>query len=287
MTESFFSDQVLPIALFIIMFGIGITLQVKDFTEVFMQPKAILLGLSIQALLVPLLAFGLNELWPLSPAAKTGLVLIAACPGGSASNLLTHLLRGRVALSVSLTAINSLLVLITLPLVTNLALTLYLGRDAEIQLPFWRTFGEVLITVILPVGIGMLVRACLPRLSQRLSQPLRYLLPLILLGVFAGVLFFEDRGPEGQSNFWSLMLPCLAFNLLSALIGFLLPRWAGVEKDGQYTIAIEVSLRNSAIAIFVASSLLKLPAVALIAVVYSSFTFFSTALWAWLIKRLT
>jgi len=285
MPESFFSDQVLPIALFVIMFGIGITLQVKDFAEVFVQPKAILLGLSIQALLVPLLAFALNELWPLSPAAKAGLVLVAACPGGSASNLLTHLLRGRVALSVSLTALNSLLVLITLPLVTNLALTLYLGRDTEISLPFWRTFGEVLTTVILPVGIGMLVRARLPQLSERLNQPLRYLLPLILLGVFAGVLFFEDRGPDGQSDFWALMLPCLAFNALSASLGFLLTRWAGVEKDGQFTVAIEVSLRNSAIAIFVASSLLKLPAVALIAVVYSSFTFFSTALWAWLIKR--
>lgn len=285
MPESFFSDQVLPIALFVIMFGIGITLQIEDFAEVFLQPKAILMGLSIQALLVPLLAFGLNELWPLSPAAKAGLVLVAACPGGSASNLLTHLLRGRVALSVSLTALNSLLVLLTLPLVTNLALTLYLERDTEISLPFWRTFGEVLTTVILPVAIGMLLRNRLPRLSERLNQPLRYLLPLILLGVFAGVLFFENRSPDGQSDFWRLMLPCLIFNALSALLGFLLSRWVGVEKEGQFTIAIEVSLRNSAIAIFVASSLLKLPAVALIAVVYSSFTFFSTALWAWSIKR--
>lgn len=286
MPESFFSDQVLPVALFVIMFGIGITLRFKDFAEVFVEPKAILLGLFIQALLVPLLAFGLNAFLPISAAAKAGLVLVAACPGGSASNLLTHLLRGRVALSVSLTAINSLLVLLTLPVVTNLALDLYLGRDTEIELPFWRTFGEVFTTVILPVGIGMLVRDRLPGWSQRLQPVLRYLLPLILLLVFAGVLFFEDRGPDGQSAFWALLLPTLLFNFLSAMVGFLLPRLAGVELDGQYTIAIEVSLRNSAIAIFVASSLLKMPNVALIAVVYSAFTFFSTALWAWLIKRL-
>jgi bile acid:Na+ symporter, BASS family len=283
--ENFFSDQALPVALVIIMFGIGITLEVGDFRRVFARPRALLIGVGTQMLLVPALAFGLNALLPLSPVHQAGLVLISACPGGSASNLLTHMMKGRTALSVSMTSVNSLLVLFTLPLVTNLALNFYLDQEKMVELSFWQTFGKVFITVIIPVGGGMLVRYFFAELSEKLRPILRYVMPGLLLLVFAGVFFLEDSGVQEEGVFRKLLWAGLLFNLGCATLGFLLARLGGVKKDGQYTIAIEISLQNSAIAIFIASSLLEQPKVSLVAVVYSSFTFFSTALWAWLIRR--
>lgn len=267
------------------MFGIGITLEGKDFRYVFVKPKAILTGVGTQMILVPVLAFGLNLVLPLSPIHQAGLVLIAACPGGSASNLLTHLMKGRTALSVSMTAINSFIVLFTLPLVVNLALNLYLDQDKTVSLTFWQTFGKVFATVIVPVGLGMLMHYFFTEWTEKLRGPMRYLMPGLLLLVFAGVFFFEESGVKDDGVFRKLLLTGIAFNFACALTGFLIAWLSGIKKDGQYTIAIEISLQNSAIAIFIASSLLKQPEMSLVAVVYSSFTFFSTALWAWLIRR--
>ena len=277
----------LPMALVIIMFGIGITLEVGDFRKVFVKPKAFFVGVGTQMLLVPALAFGLNYWLPLSPVHKAGLVLISACPGGSASNLLTHMMKGRTALSVSMTSINSLLVLFTLPLVTNLALNLYLDQDKVVELSFWQTFGQVFTTVIIPVGAGMLARYFFTELSEKLRPILRYVMPGLLLLVFAGVFFLEDSGVQEKGVFRQLLFAGLIFNFACAFMGFFMAWVSGVKKDGQFTIAIEISLQNSAVAIFIASTLLKQPEVSLVAVVYSSFTFFSTALWAWLIMRLS
>ncbi len=285
MPPNFFSQYLVPAGLAVIMFGIGINLHFRDFAHVFRRPKAFVVGIATQLLLLPVLAFLIATPWHLPPAVKAGLVLLAACPGGSSSNLITHLLRGRVALSVAMTALNSLVILVTIPLLTNLALQFYMGAETELRLPFWPTIREIALTILLPTVLGLAFNARFPRTAARLEKPLRYLLPLVLLLIFSGVIFFEEGSQQRLGAARHIILPAFLLNLGGAFAGGLIARVAGLSIRGQFTIAIEVGLQNSALAIFVATKLLQQPDMAMVAVVYSGFTYFTTVLWAYLIKR--
>lgn len=281
------SDNLMPIAIAIIMMGIGLNLHFKDFRRVFLKPKAILVGLASQMLLLPILAFVMVWFWPMDPIYKVGVILIASAPGGTASNLVTTMLKGRIALSVSLTSFNSFLILFSIPAFVSLALRAFLGKEAEIQLQFADTFQEILFTVVLPVLGGILINEYGPaKLVERIKPSLRYILPGVLLGIFA-LAFFSGEGHRGASLLenWSLLLPLLIFNLLTMIMGFQLAKYSGINHDGAYTIAVEMGLQNSALAIFIATQVLENHEMALLAIIYSSFSFFSTWLWAWIMKH--
>lgn len=282
------SDLLMPIAIAIIMFGIGITLKFKDFSRVFLKPKAILTGLSLQMLALPVLAFIMIYFWPIEPIYKAGFILIASAPGGTASNLVTHMLKGRVALSVSLTSFNSLLILFTIPLFVNLALQVFLGKETEVNISFENTFREILLTVVLPVVAGILSNQYTSdAFTQRLNKPLRIILPALLLIVFL-LAFFNQEGEESGLGFFNnleLFFPLLIFNAGTMLVGYLVAKLAGIRHDGRYTIAVEMGLQNSALAIFIATSVLNSPEMATVAVIYTSFTFITTWLFGWLMKH--
>lgn len=282
------SDLLMPIAIAIIMFGIGITLKFKDFSRVFLKPKAILTGLSLQMLALPVLAFIMIFFWPIEPIYKAGFILIASAPGGTASNLVTHMLKGRVALSVSLTSFNSLLILFTIPLFVNLALQVFLGKETEVDISFENTFREILLTVVLPVMAGILSNQYTSdAFTQRLNKPLRILLPALLLIVFL-LAFFNQEGEESGIGFFNnleLFFPLLLFNAGTMLIGYLVAKKVGIRHDGRFTIAVEMGLQNSALAIFIATSVLESPEMATVAVIYTSFTFITTWLFGWLMKH--
>ncbi|MEX0986928.1 MAG: bile acid:sodium symporter family protein [Bacteroidales bacterium] len=281
-----FSAYFLPVTLAIITLGMGLSITHKDFKNVFFRPRAVLIGICCQILLLPLIAFSIALLTDLDPYLKVGVIIIAACPGGATSNLVTYLLNGNVALSISMTALNSIITLVSIPVNVSIALMVFLHTDAEVRLDVWDTILKVFLLTIVPAYIGITIRHRKSRLAQRLNRPLKILLPLILLLVYIGVLFIDEGDKSAtRIDFWNLMPVTLLLNALSMFIGWQIAWLTRLKKRDRFTIAIEVGLQNSALAIFVASTLLGNRTMALVAVVYGSFTFFSTALFGWGIKR--
>jgi BASS family bile acid:Na+ symporter len=276
----------MPIALAIIMLGIGLGISFGDFRRVFAYPKAIITGLICQMVVLPLAAFVIAFLWPADPVFKVGLVLIACCPGGTASNLVTHLLRGRVALSVSLTSFNSFLIIFTIPMILGVATYVFLQKGSDVHLSFWRTLENVCFTIILPVVAGILIKNRMPDLASRLKKPLRYILPAILLFVFAFLLFLDsdtDYGGVVGRNLW-LIAPALILNISTIVLGFIIAGMVSISHDGKFTIGIEMGLQNSALAIFIGHQLLQSAEMVAVALVYSGFSFFTTLGMAYLLK---
>ena len=279
------SDLLIPIAIAIIMFGIGLTIRFKDFKRIVLRPRPILAGLVSQMFFLPLLAFILFYFWPIDPIYKMGFILIAACPGGTASNLVTFLLRGSLALSISLTAFTSLLIVVTIPLVVQLASAAFLHEEQKIALSFLSILSDISMTVLLPAFCGLLVNEFIPSISKKLETPLKYILPAVLFSVFAYVLFFNDESSSSGSfeGFELLFIPALILNVVTMLVGYLFSKKLRVGHRDSYTIAIQVGLQNSALAIFISDQLGN-HEMAVVAIVYGSFTFFTTWLIAWWLK---
>jgi len=282
-------EWMMPLAIGIIMFGIGLHLQFKDFERVFLKPKAILSGLFAQLVLLPLLAFGISYYWPISDSYKVGIILIAACPGGTISNLLTHFLKGKVALSVSLTAFNSFIIVLTIPLWMQLGFSVFRDQSQSIHLDFMDTFLEVLTTVIIPVSLGLLCRRYFSELSKRLVQPMNYIMPGLLLLVFIIALFFGSNTEIQQIELirknTSLLLLLLLLNISTVIAGFYFAGLMQLSHKSKYTIAIEMGLQNSALAIFIANNVLHSSEMVMVAVIYGSFTFFTTLFLGYFLKR--
>ncbi len=286
MNASNFSDIMLPIVLIVIMFGMGLSLTLKDFKRIIFHPKPIATGLVAQMVALPVIAFLLIGFTGLDPVIKVGFILIAACPGGTAANLIVYLLNGRIALSVSLTGINSLLILITLPLIVNLALLVFLGRTTEITLPVMDTISKILYTVIIPVFTGVYIRRKYPQLSDKIQKPLKYIMVSLLFLVFAIIIIFEEQKAGGGISSYMNVIPwAFALNVTAIFASYYFSNGLKLKKPDNYTISIEVGMQNSALAIYVASSLLENHQMAVVAVIYSSFTFFSTAFFGYLLKK--
>jgi BASS family bile acid:Na+ symporter len=281
-----FLDYLLPISIAVIMFGIGLGLTVSDFKRVLVSPKAVLFGLFGQLILMPLIGFGIAFAFDLDPIYQLGIVLIAACPGGTSSNIVTFMLKGRVALSVSMTAFNSFLIILTIPFILNLAFSLFWTSNREVNLSILDTFRDVLLTVFIPVLLGLAARHYFPNFINKLRKPLRYILPGIMFLVFLLVLINEKQsGDKSLVEYWDLLLPALCLNVLVMFVGFFSSGAAGINHEGKFTIAIEMGLQNSALAIFLANNVIQIEGLSLIAVLYGSFSFFTTLIIAYLMKR--
>ncbi len=285
--QSLFSEIFLPVTLAIITLGMGLSLTQKDFRNIFLHPKAVITGLSSQMILLPAIAFGIASLFRMDPLFKVGLMIIAACPGGATSNLITYLLRGNVALSISMTALNSLITLITIPLIVTLSLEAFVHKDAAIHLRVGETILNVFLITIVPAYAGTRVRKWKPEFADSLERPLRVILPLLLLVIYAGVIFLNGGGESASRRDFVTIFPyTLLLNAAAMITGLLVARSLRLKVINQFTITIEVGLQNSALAIFVASTLLNNHSMALVPVVYGSFSFFSTLGFGWLVKKI-
>jgi len=285
--QSLFSEYFLPVTLAIITLGMGLSLTDKDFRNIFLQPKAVIIGLCCQMVLLPVIAWLIVRSINIDPLFKVGLMIIAACPGGATSNLITYLLRGNVALSISMTAMNSMITLVTIPLVVHFSLEAFVHEDAAISLNVGETVIKVFLITILPAFVGTRIRKNYPNFSLMLERPLRMVLPLLLLLVYAGVIFIDQGTSAGtRSDFIRIFPYTLLLNILAMVSGFLVARVLRLRVINQFTISIEVGLQNSALAIFVAATLLNNNDMALVPVVYGSFSFFSTLLFGWSVKKL-
>ncbi|MEU6024531.1 bile acid:sodium symporter family protein [Micromonospora sp. NPDC047134] len=275
----------LPIALGVIMLGLGLGLTVADFRRVAHHPKAAVIALACQVLLLPALCFGLVLAFGLPPELAVGMMLLAASPGGTTANLYSHLFGGHVALNITLTAINSVLAVFTLPIVVNLSAAYFLADGRSIGLQFDKVL-QVFAVVLVPVILGMLVRAWVPRLAASLNRPVRILSVVVLVAVIAGTVI-GDR--ENLADYFvSVGLAVLAFNLLSLAIGYGVPRLAGVDRDAAKAAGFEIGIHNSTLAITIALSpaLLDSSRMAVPAAVYALVMFFTAAAFGYLVNRL-
>lgn len=272
----------LPIALAVIMFGLGLDLTLQDFARIGRRPRPVAVALACQLLLLPLICFGLVILFALPPILAVGMMLLAASPGGTVANLYSHLFRGDVALNISLTAINSIIAVVTLPLVVNLAIAFFQPGDLAVGLQFRKTV-EVFLIVLVPVALGMLVRGFRPGFADAMDRPVRIASVVILTVVVVGA---------ALSNLNVLVndLPSLAgitvsFCVLSLGVGYVVPRLLRIDRPQAVASAFEVGIHNATLAIVVAQSVLMSPQMSLPAAVYGVLMFPLAAIFGLIVKR--
>ncbi|HCS61865.1 MAG TPA: bile acid:sodium symporter [Microbacterium sp.] len=261
----------LPVALGIIMLGLGLSLTVADFARVLKQPKAVAIALVCQLLILPVLCFGLVLLFQLPPVLAVGMMMLAASPGGTTANLYSHLFRGDIALNISLTAVNSVIAVITLPLITNFAIMYFQPFDNQLGLQ-WDKALEVFAIVLLPVAVGMLVRKFWPKFADAMDKPVRIASVIILVVVIAGAV--ASNWALLAENFAQLALITIVFCLISLAIGFAVPRMLKVGKHQSIATSFEIGIHNATLAIVIAQSVLGSMELSLPAAVYGVLMFF-------------
>ncbi|MEO1234567.1 MAG: bile acid:sodium symporter family protein, partial [Myxococcota bacterium] len=253
MKDSILTSVILPLSLFVIMLGMGLSLVTDDFARVFRRPKAFLIGTLNQILLLPILGFGIALGLGLEPAFAVGLILIAACPGGVTSNLITHVARGDTALSISLTAVNSFITVFSIPLIVSLALATFMS-GGSIQLPIIETVAKIFGITILPVSIGMLLRARAPGFAQVMEGPVRTastaLFVLIVVGIIAANIDLL------RTHLPRMLGVLMLLNVSTMLLGFSMSRLGGLNLREAISITIESGIQNGTLAIVIATSLL-------------------------------
>ncbi len=271
----------LPIALGIIMFGLGLSLTPDDFRRVARHPRAVAVALACQLLVLPAICFGLVKLFDLPPLLAVGLLLLAASPGGTSANLFSHLFRGDVALNVTLTAVNSVIAIVTLPLITNFAIEHY-DLDDSVSLPFSKVI-EVFAIVLVPVAIGMVVRSSATTWAQRMDKPVRIGSAVILAVLVLGILL--DQRDNVGDYLADVGIAAAAFCAISLVTGYVVPRAAGVRDEQAIASSMEIGVHNGTLAIFVAVEVLESTPISVPAAVYSIIMFAFAALWGTLISR--
>jgi BASS family bile acid:Na+ symporter len=280
MESSVLTTSLLPVALGIVMLGLGLSLTIADFARVVRFPKAVLVGLFAQTVVLVAIAYLLARLAGLPPELAVGLMLLAASPGGATANIYSHLAHGDVALNITLTAVNSLLALVTLPLIVDASLAHFLGQDQYVPPPT-RKIVEVAAIIVVPVVLGMALRAGLPRLAAALERPIRVFAVLVLAAVIMAAIVAEwERLPGFIAAVGAV---CLAFNLLSMAIGYGLPRVLALPRGQAIAISMEIGIHNGTLAIFIALNVLQNAAMSVPAAVYSIIMFVTASVFtAWL-----
>jgi len=262
----------LPISLFIIMIGIGMTLTPRDFRQVAVYPRGIIVGTLTQILLMPALAFLLIPVFGLSSAMAVGLVVIAACPGGTTSNLLAMLARGNVALSIVLTVVANLITIISLPLLTNLALDLYMDASETIRLPLERTIGTLVLIVLLPITIGMFLRSRFPEQSRRAESAVSLFGGLVLV-VLVVAIVYGVRNEIGE--LLSQAGPATVSLIVSGIaVGILAGRLSGLTQRESMAVAMELGIKNATIGLLITVNLLGSETMSIPSAVYGVLMFF-------------
>jgi BASS family bile acid:Na+ symporter len=241
----------LPVALGIIMLGLGLSLKFADFRNVFAQPRAVLAGLLCHSVVLPLLCLVLMLALNLPPAISVGMMLLTVSPAGTTGALLTHLARGDVALSIVMAAVTSVLSIVTLPLVSNLSFLLFYGEGEAVSLDMAQIV-QFFAIAILPALAGMWIRSHYPALSDRLERPVKLLATLFLAAivVFALASNWKLAGQWGPS----VGLVALLFSVIALTVAYYLPRLLGVEHRQAAALALTTGIHNAALVITMAMS---------------------------------
>ncbi|MFV1998584.1 MAG: bile acid:sodium symporter family protein [Acidiferrobacterales bacterium] len=258
---------ILPIGLVLVMAGMGLSLTPNDLKRVFVFPRAGLIGLGGQLLMVPAIAFVLIAIYQPPPAIAIGAVLMAACPGGITSNGYTFASRGDAALSVTLTAISSAVTVFTMPLLIYIALQMFSVNGEKVAMSISQVMGTLFLLAVLPVGSGMLVRYRWPEFTLRLIEPMRnvtlgMLILIIVISVVTGWSTIRE-------NFADTALVAFSLNIIAMGLGHTIARLARLPEDQVIAITFEIGIQNLSLALTVAMVLLERPDIAAFALVYA------------------
>lgn len=261
------SALVVAVALMCIMFGMGLSLTINDFKRIVREPRAVLVGLINQLILLPLIGFALVSLLDLSTAVSIGIMILVACPGGATSNLISHLAKGDTALSVTLTAVASLVTVITIPLIIRFALSEFQGEDRRVTLDVLQTIGQLLMIVVVPVAIGMIIRARATVFALKMDRPVR-IASGILLAVITLALIVKER-----SNIIPYLeqagLPTVLLCVTTMALGFFSARFFKLKIRQAVSISIESGIQNSALAMTIATVTLQDTGLGIAAAIYT------------------
>ena len=266
----------MPFSLAVIMFGMGLSLRIEDFKRILIYPKAVGIGLLNQLVFLPIIAFGIANLFELPAELAVGLMILAVCPGGATSNLITHLAKGDAALSITLTAFSSVITVFTIPFLVNYSIGYFIPGGEAQQLEVVGTVVSVLVITIIPVILGMLVFAKLPKLAAKLDLPFRRISAIFfVIIVVAAVLkekenlvrYFVEAGPAA-----------LALNVATLALSFGTARLFKLPFRQGLTIAIESGIQNGTLGITIAATLLMNSVMTIPSAIYSLIMFGTAAL---------
>lgn len=264
---------ILAISLFIIMLGMGLSLTTNDFKRVVKYPKAVVTGLINQIILLPILAYILVKLMVVSPEIAVGIMILAACPGGPTSNLIAYLSKGDAALSVTLTAISSLITIVTIPLIVQFALNNILGQDTLVALDVPKIIIQLLVIIVIPVSIGMYIRIKTPAFANKMEKPVKIASGIVLALVIAGILVKEKANIANY--FEQAGIIALVLNVGTMLLGLLTAWILKLTRPQAITIAIETGIQNGTLAIAIATITLGSTELAISGAIYSLIMFFT------------
>ena len=280
---NFVTDVILPLALAFIMFTLGLGLSISDFSNVFKKPKNFLIGLISQLIFLPIVGLILVIVWPLPIEIAIGVMLIAAAPGGVTSNILTFFARGDVALSVSLTAVMSLLSAVSVPIVLAISIGLIGDSSLPESISLTGIALSMFLIVTLPVLLGMGVRSFLNSLTLKIEKSARFISTLLFVLVLLGAILAERENVV--SYFAQTGLVVLTLNILMMLIAFY---WSGIFGTGisqKKAIAIECGLQNGTLAIFVGTTVFGGGLYIIPAATYSLIMYLTSLLFIYFIKN--
>ena len=258
------------------MFGMGLSLRIEDFKRILIYPKAVGIGLLNQLILLPVLAFGIAKAFQLPPELAVGLMILAVCPGGATSNLITHLAKGDSALSITLTACSSVITVFTIPFLVNYSIAYFIPGGEAKQLEVVGTVVSVLFITLIPVALGMITLAKAPALAKKWDQPFRKISTVFfVIIVLAAILkerenlvqYFIEAGPAA-----------LALNLSTLTLSFAMAKWTGLPFRQGLTIAIESGIQNGTLGITIAATLLVNSVMSIPSAIYSLLMFGTAAL---------
>lgn len=271
-----------------IMLGLGLSLSPADFKNLFNQPRALAIGLFSQMALLPVVAWFIAGWAPVSNEIKVGIMILSVCPGGITSNLVSYFVKGNVALAISLTVCNAFLSLFTIPFLVNVFLEYFSSGGQSFTLPFWETMFEIFIITIVPAAIGVAFNHRFHHYASRVEKYLNIVLPLLLLLVFvfkfaAG----NDKGGTDMSwtEVWALAPYMIVLNIGSMVLGFFAGVVTFLNFKNRITIAVEVGLHNTALALLIAGEKLGNHTMEKPALVYAMFSFFITFVVAWVMMQ--
>jgi BASS family bile acid:Na+ symporter len=282
MIDQAWIPKALVLSLALVMFGLGLSLATSDFRRVLHHPKAVAIALVLQVLLLPALCYLLIVALSVPPVFAVGLMLLAASPGGVSANLFSHLFGGNVAMNISLTAINTALSIISLPLIGTWAIATFAPSGQVVPLQFGKVM-EVIAVVMIPVALGMLVRSKAPAFAARSEGPMKGFSALVL-AAFA-LLAIVKEWSALQSSFMLIGPAVILFNLASLLSGYYCARAAGLDQPMATAISYEIGIHNSTLAMFIALSVLNDFQLALPAALYSISMYLTATAFGLLVLR--
>ena len=281
-------DFLVSAVLATIMFGVGLSINFNDLRQIYRSPKALILGLVSQMIILPLIAFLTVAFTDLPATVKVGFIILAACPGGTTSGFVTVLFRGNVALSVSLIAVNSLLTLATIPLLVNLALTVFTGRHSAFELPLVASFLQIFFITLLPAMTGVLLRYFKGNIADKIQKPVRTVMIILFAGVYMIIAFAkESSGGSGitGADLWSILPYAVLINLAGFSAGMAMGMFGKTGLRTSWTIGVEVALQNTTLALLVAGTLIQSNEMVKPALVYALFSFWTALLYGVAVKK--